>query len=55
MLVVRKVDRFSRRLKVTLEYFEKMGKADVGFVSIHNDIDHPASPANYTGDAGWSY
>lgn len=38
VLVVHKIDRFSRRLKVTLEYFEKLGKAGVGFVSIQNDI-----------------
>ena len=40
VLVVHKIDRFSRRLKVTLEYFEKLGKAGVGFVSIQNDIDY---------------
>lgn len=40
VLVVHKIDRFSRRLRVTLEYFEKLGKAGVGFVSIQNDIDY---------------
>jgi DNA invertase Pin-like site-specific DNA recombinase len=40
VLVVHKIDRFSRRLKVTLEYFEKLGKAGIGFVSIQNDIDY---------------
>ena len=40
VLVVHKIDRFSRKLKVTLEYFEKLGKAGVGFVSIQNDIDY---------------
>ncbi|MFC2068262.1 recombinase family protein [Chloroflexota bacterium] len=35
-----KIDRFSRRLRVTLEYFEKLGKAGVGFVSIQNDMDY---------------
>ncbi|MFX0202545.1 MAG: recombinase family protein [Candidatus Hodarchaeota archaeon] len=40
VLVVHKIDRFSRRLRVTLEYFEKLGKAGIGFVSIQNDIDY---------------
>ena len=40
VLVVHKIDRFSRKLRVTLEYFEKLGKAGVGFVSIQNDIDY---------------
>ena len=40
VLVVHKIDRFSRKLKVTLEYFEKLGKAGVGFVSIQNDMDY---------------
>lgn len=40
VLVVHKIDRFSRKLKVTLEYFEKLGKAGVGFVSIENDMDY---------------
>jgi len=39
-LVVHKIDRFSRELRITLEYFEKLGKAGVGFVSIQNDIDY---------------
>ena len=40
VLVVHKSDRFSRKLRVTLEYFEKLGKAGVGFVSIQNEIDY---------------
>ena len=40
VLVVHRIDRFSRKLKVTLEYFEKLGKAGVGFVSIENQIDY---------------
>lgn len=40
VLVVHKIDRFSRKLRVTLEYFEKLGKAGVGFVSIENQIDY---------------
>ena len=43
VLVVHKIDRFSRKLKVTLEYFEKLGKAGVGFVSIENQIDYSTS------------
>ena len=40
VLVVHKIDRFSRKLKITLEYFEKLGRAGVGFVSIENQIDY---------------
>ena len=40
VLVVHKIDRFSRKLRITLEYFEKLGKAGVGFVSIQNEIDY---------------
>lgn len=40
VLVVHKIDRFSRKLRITLEYFEKLGKAGVGFVSIQNDMDY---------------
>jgi len=40
VLVVHKIDRFSRKLRITLEYFEKLGKAGVGFVSIENQIDY---------------
>ena len=43
VLVVHKIDRFSRKLRITLEYFEKLGKAGVGFVSIQNEMDY-ASP-----------
>lgn len=38
--MVHKIDRFSRKLKVTLEYFEKLGQAGVGFVSIENQMDY---------------
>ena len=40
VLVVHKIDRFARKLRVTLEYFEKLGKAGIGFVSIENQIDY---------------
>jgi DNA invertase Pin-like site-specific DNA recombinase len=43
VLVVHKIDRFSRKLKVTLECFEKLGKAGIGFVSIENQIDYSTS------------
>lgn len=39
ILVVHKVDRFSRKLRITLEYFDKLGKAEVGFVSIVDQMD----------------
>ena len=40
VLVVHKIDRFSRKLRVTLEYVEKLGRAGVGFVSILNQYDY---------------
>ena len=40
VLVVHKIDRFSRKLRLALEYFEKLGKAGVGFVSIENQVDY---------------
>ena len=40
VLVVHKIDRFSRKLRVTLEYVEKLGRAGVGFVSILNRYDY---------------
>lgn len=40
VLVVHKIDRLSRKLKITLEYFEKLGKNGIGFVSIENNIDY---------------
>ena len=40
VLVVHKIDRFSRKLRITLEYFEKLGKAGLGFVSIQNEMDY---------------
>ncbi len=39
MLVVHKIDRFSRRLRVTLDYFDKLHKAGVGFVSVSEQMD----------------
>ncbi len=40
VIVVHKIDRFSRKLRITLEYFEKLGKAGIGFVAIENQIDY---------------
>ena len=39
VLVVHKVDRFSRKLRITLESFDKLAKAGVGFVSIMEQMD----------------
>jgi site-specific DNA recombinase len=43
VLVVHKINRFSRKLRVTLEYFEKLGKAGIRFVSIENQINYTTS------------
>ena len=40
VLVVHKIDRFARKLRITLENFDKLGKAGVGFVSIMNQMDY---------------
>ena len=34
MIVVHKMDRFARKLRVTLEYLERLGRAHVGVVSV---------------------
>jgi site-specific DNA recombinase len=39
VLVVHKLDRFSRNLRITLEYFDKLLKAGVTFVSINEQMD----------------
>ena len=39
VLVVHKLDRFSRNLRITLEYFDKLLKAGVVFVSINEQMD----------------
>jgi len=39
VLVVHKLDRFSRNLRITLEYFEKLSKAKVTFLSINEQMD----------------
>ena len=39
VLVVHKLDRFSRNLRITLEYFDKLLKAGIAFVSINEQMD----------------
>jgi len=39
VLVVHKLGRFSRNLRITLEYFDKLLKAGVTFVSINEQMD----------------
>ena len=39
VLVVHKLDRFARNLRITLEYFDKLSKAGVSFVSISENMD----------------
>jgi hypothetical protein len=39
VVVVHKLDRFSRNLRITLEYFDKLLEAGVAFVSINEQID----------------
>ena len=39
VLVVHKLDRFSRNLRVTLDYFDRLLKAKVAFVSINEQMD----------------
>lgn len=39
ILVVHKLDRFSRNLRITLEFFDKLLKAGVSFVSINEQMD----------------
>ena len=39
VLVVHKLDRFSRNLRITLEYFDKLSRAGIAFVSINEQMD----------------
>jgi site-specific DNA recombinase len=48
VFVVHKVDRFSRRLSLTLEYFNKLIKAGVGFVSITEQMDFSTPWGKFT-------
>jgi site-specific DNA recombinase len=48
VLVVHKVDRFSRKLRITLEYFDKLAKAEVGFISIVEQMDFSTPWGKFT-------
>ena len=48
VIVVHKVDRFSRKLRITLDYFDKLGKAGVGFVSIVEQMDFSTPWGKFT-------
>lgn len=39
VLIVHKLDRFARNLRITLEYFDRLSKAGVGFMSISESMD----------------
>ncbi len=39
VVLVHKLDRFSRNLRVTLEHFDQLIKADIGFTSIMENMD----------------
>ena len=39
VLVVHKLDRFARNARITIEYWERLKKAGVGFVSITEQMD----------------
>ncbi len=39
VVVVHKLDRFSRNLRITLEYFDKLLKAGIAFISINEQMD----------------
>lgn len=39
VVMVHKLDRFSRNLRITLDYFEKLLKAGIAFVSINEQMD----------------
>lgn len=40
VIAVHKLDRFSRKLRITLECFERLGRANVAFQSITEQIDY---------------
>jgi site-specific DNA recombinase len=39
VLIVHKLDRFARNLRITLEYFDKLSKAEISFISISENMD----------------
>ncbi|MEE9528521.1 MAG: recombinase family protein [Dehalococcoidia bacterium] len=48
ILVIHKIDRFSRRLLVTLEYFNKVVQAGLGFISITEQMDFTTPWGKFT-------
>ena len=48
VLVVHKIDRFSRRLDFTLEYFNKLRKAGISFMSITEQMDFTSPWGKFT-------
>ncbi len=42
LLIVHKIDRFSRNRRVAFECFDRLGKAGIGFVSISENMDFSA-------------
>jgi len=40
VVLVHKLDRFSRNLRVTLDSFERLAKSQVAFVSVAEQIDY---------------
>ncbi len=48
ILVIHNIGRFSRNLRITLEYFDKLGKAGVGFVSILEQMDFSTPWGKFT-------
>ena len=50
-----KIDRFSRKLRITLEYFDKLGKAGVGFFSIVEQMDFSTPWGKFHSEyVGWT-
>ncbi|MFC1919217.1 recombinase family protein [Chloroflexota bacterium] len=48
VLIIHKVDRFSRKERITKEYFEKLGNAGVGFLSIMEQMDFSTPWGKFT-------
>ncbi|MFC2070170.1 recombinase family protein [Chloroflexota bacterium] len=48
ILVVYKIDRFSRKLDFTLEYFNKLRKARISFISITEQMDFTTPWGKFT-------
>lgn len=48
VLVVHKIDRFSRKLRITMEYFDRLAKVDIGFHSITEQMDFSTAFGKFT-------